>query len=240
MSENKPSIWAVVPAAGCGQRMQSSTPKQYLALNNKPVIAHTIETLLACDDIQKIIVALDHDDQYWLSTGLAKHPKIHTVQGGAHRCQSVFNGLLALQNIAEKQDWVIVHDAVRPCLSFTDLDKLIIKTHSHLVGGILGVPLIGTIKRCNDNNVVTNTVDRNHLWQALTPQMFRYEFLLSGLTKAIESQHWVTDEAAAIELLGLQALMVQGSAQNIKITHQDDLAIAQKILSEELAYEFEH
>jgi len=233
MSHTNDRIWAVMPAAGSGQRMQATIPKQYLPLHHQPVIAHSLERLLSCELIEKIIVAVDHDDQHWSHTRFATHPKIQTVQGGEYRCQSVLNGVAALENSAEKNDWVLVHDAVRPCLSLHDLDNLITQTINHPVGGILGAPLTGTIKRVNENNEIVTTIDRNHLWQALTPQLLRYEILLEALTAAVNAKNWVTDEAAAVELIGLQPLIVQGTISNIKITHQDDLVIAQRILQSE-------
>lgn len=237
MTQINPRLWAVVPAAGCGLRMQTVTPKQYLMIHDKTVIEHAINALLAFNGIECIMVALDPNDQCWANLDLSNHPKIQTVQGDAHRCESVLNGLSALQNKAAKDDWVLVHDAVRPCLSLTDINALVSQVDSHPVGGLLGAPLTATIKRCNDRNEVINTVERNELWQAFTPQMFRYETLFTALTQAVNTQQWVTDEAAAVEQLGLKPLMVMGAGNNIKITRPNDLAIAEKILTEDLLHE---
>ena len=224
--ESSVRYYAIVPAAGVGSRMQSSIPKQYLNLCDKPLIHHTLTTLLEYPKIVSVVLVLNSQDSFWSSHEL-KHSKLIQTVGGKERYDSVLNGLQALKSKAMAQDWVLVHDAVRPCLEPSDIDNLISKLNSHPVGGLLGAVARDTIKRANGNQEVTETLERSQIWQAFTPQMFRFEVLKEALELAIQQQEKPTDEASAIESIGLKPMLVQGKRSNIKITNQEDLALAE-------------
>jgi 2-C-methyl-D-erythritol 4-phosphate cytidylyltransferase len=225
--------WAVVPAAGVGKRMASAIPKQYLPLAGRTVIDQTLGRLLNHPQIQALFVALSEQDGWWSDSAFAADPRVTRVVGGSERCHSVLNALDALSAVAAEDDWVLVHDAARPCLRSSDLDQLIERLSSHPVGGLLGVPVRDTMKRTDSTDEVTGTVSREALWHAFTPQMFRLGPLRSALKQALERGEMVTDEASAIELAGLQPLMVEGHADNIKITCPEDLALANFFLQQQ-------
>lgn len=223
-------FWAVVPAAGKGTRMGHHYPKQYLSLQNKPVLQHTLQRL-QFPQIAGIVVCLAADDIHWAT--LTPPPHTLVVQGGAARYQSVLNGLQQLQTYAQPKDWVLVHDAARPCVRQADIQRLMTALATHPVGGLLAVPVRDTMKRVDDTDQVTETVDRQGLWHALTPQMFRFDLLLHALQQAVSQNLQVTDEAQAVERLGYQPVLVAGHADNIKITHPQDLALATLYLQQQ-------
>lgn len=225
--------WSILPAAGKGTRMGVDRPKQYLTLINKTVIEHTLERLLSVPQIEKVVVALSPADDEFQRLSIAKHPRILITTGGKERCHSVLNGLNAIADQAHANDWVLVHDAARPCVRKTDIEKLMQQLQDNNVGGILGYPVRDTMKRTNRENTITDTVDRDGLWHALTPQMFRYALLKDALDSAISSAKLVTDEASAIELSGAHPVMVEGAQDNIKITRPDDLRLAELFLHEQ-------
>jgi len=227
--ENLPRYFAIVPAAGIGTRMGNNIPKQYLLLQHKPILEHALIPLLNYEPLQKVVVVLHENDKHWQKLSL-NHPKLITITGGIERFHSVFNGLLALQNIAKSHDWILVHDAARPCLQQSDIDKLVHTLKDHPVGGVLGVPIRDTIKKVSDQQIIS-TLDRKELWQAYTPQMFRYGLLKKALEFAINNNLIATDEAAAIELIGEKPAMVEGRRDNIKITEPSDLKLAEFYLS---------
>lgn len=231
---NDANRWVVVPAAGVGKRMGSSIPKQYLKLAGRPVIDHTLERVLLHPMIDGVYVALGEEDSWWPNTEFANHPDLVRVEGGAERCFSVLNSLEQLQSRAQPNDWVLVHDAARPCLRRKDVDHLISMLESHDAGGLLGVPVRDTMKRTSKTDEVVRTVDRNHLWHAFTPQMFRFDRLLNAMRGAINAGHLVTDEASAIEWAGDKPLMVEGHPDNIKITRPEDLPLAEFYLSQQV------
>lgn len=222
----KPVFWAVLPAAGVGRRMGSDVPKQYLMLNGRPVIEHALSPLVEHPLIAGVVVALSSDDDWWHATSFAQHPAVQRAAGGVERCHSVLNALDLLADLAAADDWVLVHDAARPCLHRDDLDRLISQLDNHPVGGLLALPLHDTVKRANDAHQVVETLPRESLWRAFTPQMFRYGLLRSALTSALQRGALVTDEASAIELAGYVPLLVEGRPDNIKITRPEDLALA--------------
>lgn len=228
-----PKYWAVVPAAGVGRRMGSEIPKQYLSLNGKTVIEHTLQTLLDNPKIEAIYLSISAGDTYWSGKAIASNPKIVTVDGGAERCHSVLNALKVLQERAKQTDWVLVHDAARPCLRQEDLDLLIDLLAEHPVGGVLGIPVRDTMKRTDGAGATTETVARDGLWHAYTPQMFRLGVLQQALDAAIENGLMVTDDASAIELAGMQPQMIEGHDDNIKITRPEDLALASFYLEQQ-------
>ncbi len=222
--------WVVVPAAGVGARIGAEVPKQYLKLHNKTILEHTLNTLLSYPLFEKILVVLSPDDVHWQTLNFF-HPKLITVIGGAERYHSVLNGLQALEKLADENDWVLVHDAARPCLQHSDIDKLINQLSNHPVGGILAAPLQDTIKQADAQKHIQATLDRKTIWQAFTPQMFRYGLLKNALQTAIQNNQSVTDEASAVELLGEKPVLVEGLRSNIKITTAEDLKLAEFYLA---------
>lgn len=223
--------WSIVPAAGKGDRMGISTPKQYLPLHGKPIIEHSLNALFEYSQFEKIVVVINSDDNLWSTLPFHQHPKIIATVGGKERCHSVLNGLYALESLADPNDWILVHDAARPCLRATDIERLVGEVGDHPVGGLLGVPMTDTVKRVASNGYVIATIDRRELWQAYSPQLFRYAVLKDALKQAVNSNHLITDEASAIELSGAKSLMVEGRRDNIKITNPEDLILAASYLS---------
>ena len=222
--------WAVIPAAGVGRRMGSDIPKQYLPLAGKTVLEQTLSVFIKHPKINGIVLAITEGDPYW-QTLSQQFQDISTpimlASGGQERCHSVLNALIRLATQADADDWVLVHDAARPCLSAEDIDYLINTLSKTSNGGLLGLPMADTVKRCDAQGHVLATVDRSELWRALTPQMFPLALLTKALTHALENKLLVTDEASAMELQGLQVTMLEGQASNIKITHPSDLQMAE-------------
>jgi 2-C-methyl-D-erythritol 4-phosphate cytidylyltransferase len=223
--------WAVIPAAGRGERMGTGEPKQYRTLCGRSVLEHALQPFLVHSGIQGVVVALAPGDRAWPTLPCARDARIRTVEGGAERMFSVANGLQALERDAAAEDWVLVHDAARPCLRSADLDRLIAELDQDDVGGLLALPIRDTIKRSDDSTArVAETLARGGLWAAQTPQMFRFGLLRRALAQCAQSNRAVTDEASAIEALGLQPRLVTGSVRNLKVTREDDLALAEAIL----------
>ncbi|BBA33759.1 2-C-methyl-D-erythritol 4-phosphate cytidylyltransferase [Methylocaldum marinum] len=218
-------FWAVVPAAGVGKRMGSDVPKQYLEVQGKPVLQHTLERLLEVAVFAGVVVALGSEDTYWPELPCAVHPKIRIAPGGKERADSVLSALLSLDGIAGPDDWVLVHDAARLCITSGDVQKLIDSLRNDPVGGILALPLTDTLKGAEAGEIV-ETIDRSRIWRALTPQMFRYGMLKRALIDAAEQDLVVTDEASALELQGFRPKLVEGRPDNIKITRPEDLPLA--------------
>jgi len=227
--------WALVPAAGIGSRMNSNTPKQYLHLAGKTVIEHTLDRLADVTQLSGIIVALSEEDDYWEDVCLPEAMPVSVVAGGVERYLSVFNALQYLLIVADSQDWVLVHDAARPCVRSKDIQNLIERVSTHEVGGLLGLPVRDTMKRTDANQQINTTVNRDSLWHALTPQMFRLGDLMVALQYVIDNDSPVTDDASAMELSGQSPLMVEGHADNIKITRPQDLQLAELFIRQQLA-----
>ena len=223
-----PRHYAIVPAAGSGSRFGAEKPKQYLDLLGRPLIFHTLKALTASPDIERVWVVLAPDDPWWPRYDWSElGAKLETVRcGGATRAESVTNGLQAAAMVAADDDWVLVHDAARPCISPAMLDALFEELAKDPVGGILAVPVADTLKRADTEQRVAATEPRDGLWQAQTPQMFRYGLLCDALQKCRD----VTDEAGAVEALGLKPKLVRGDATNLKVTYPADLALAAMIL----------
>lgn len=227
-------IWCVVPAAGAGKRFGAAIPKQYLTLQNRTVCEHTLERLLQVRAIQRIVISLSHDDEHFPTLPIATHPKIAITQGGAERCHSVLNGLRALQGQARDNDWVLVHDVARPCVRPADIEKLISQVQQqNAIGGILASPVRDTMKRADAHQQISETVCRERLWHALTPQMFPLGLLRDALESALAEQALVTDEASALERLGHHPLLVESHPDNIKITHPQDLPLANLFIQQQ-------
>ncbi len=226
--------WVIVPAAGVGRRMGSSVPKQYLPLARSTVLSQTLYRLSLHPLITQLTVVIGADDPYWPDLDLSAIAKpINTVIGGDERCHSVFNGLMALSEQADENDWVLVHDAARPCIRPQDIANLMTQDQS-ADGALLGVPVRDTMKQVEQGYAV-KTINRDQLWHALTPQMFRYGKLYNALNSALTQQQLVTDEAMAMEQQGYRAHFVEGCADNIKITRPEDLALAEFYLQQQVA-----
>jgi 2-C-methyl-D-erythritol 4-phosphate cytidylyltransferase len=230
MSKQASNIWIVIPAAGIGQRMGGSRPKQYLELLNRPVLSHALYRLAQLPDIRSVTVALHPQDHYWPGINKPRNLQLHTVAGGSERCHSVYNAILSLASQAQDDDWVLVHDAARPCVQVADILKLLQVLQGNPVGGLLALPLTDTVKQSDADGIVQKTLERSALWRAQTPQIFRYALLRSALEKAMASALLVTDEAQAVELAGHRPRLVAGSADNIKITAPGDLRLAELYL----------
>ena len=217
----------VVPAAGIGSRMGASCPKQYLPLAGKFLIEHTLERLLAHPRIERVVVAIAADDDFFPTLPVASHPRLMTTTGGSGRADSVLNGLSLVES-----EWVLVHDAARPCITHQDIDRLI---HVGLAGdgAILGSRVRDTMKRSDAAGYIQKTVDREQLWHALTPQFFRTGLLRDAIQQGQSQGLPITDEASAMQLAGWRPLMVEGRADNIKVTRPEDLALAALFLSQQ-------
>ena len=227
-------FFALIPAAGSGARMGNELPKQYLSLNNRPMIYHAIYTLCQSQFIAGVFVVLAPSDNEWFKYDWSEFSEklVMLSCGGLTRADSVLNGLTAAKqkDLVDTDDWILVHDAARPCLTSIQLNKLINELANDDVGGLLAVPVADTLKRSNIDNRVTHTESRENLWQAQTPQMFRYDLLTQALRSATSIN--VTDDASAVEALGFQPKLVLGDAYNFKVTYPQDLALAELILQE--------
>jgi 2-C-methyl-D-erythritol 4-phosphate cytidylyltransferase len=224
-----PRAWAVVPAAGSGSRMGAGVAKQYLALCGGTLLEHALAPLLACARIDAVVLVVAADDDRWREL-VPRDARLLTAVGGAERSHSVASGLERLADRAAEDDWVLVHDAARPCLSGAELDALFAALADDPVGGLLAVPLADTLKEADETGRAARTVPREGLWRALTPQMFRYGLLRRALAAASADGVAVTDEAAAIEHAGHRPLLVTGRTANLKVTGPGDLALAEAVL----------
>ena len=211
----------IIPAAGVGNRMATAIPKQYLPLCGKPTISHSIQTFFSCPRVTSIHLALSPEDYFWRNLTLDTNSRLHLhYTGGDSRSETVKNTLEAIRSQVDDEDWILVHDAARPGLTISLLDDLLNKLQDDPVGGLLALPLADTLKQSNVDARVVNTMPREALWQAQTPQMFRYTLL----KEALESFDGTpTDEAQAVEALGLQPKLVVGSLRNMKITYPQDV-----------------
>lgn len=219
---------AIIPAAGNGARMSAEIPKQYLPLHGLPLIQHSIQTFEQSKHIHSVHIVLSPDDAYWANAGVILGDKSYVhMCGGNTRAQTVLNGLLAMQSVAAAEDWVLVHDAARPGLNQALLNTLIERLGEDTVGGLLALPLADTLKQADAAQHVKKTIPREQLWQAQTPQMFKLGILIEALTR-FNGQP--TDEAQAIEAIGLQPLLVPGALRNLKVTYPQDLAVVGALL----------
>jgi 2-C-methyl-D-erythritol 4-phosphate cytidylyltransferase len=225
------SLVAIVPAAGVGARMQANCPKQYLTIDKLTILEHTVNRLLAYPSITKVIVALGEQDSYFSSTSLAKHDQVQTVLGGQQRVDSVLAGLKVIN--PQEFPWVLVHDAARPCVTHQDIGALIQACTEKNIGGLLASPVRDTMKRSTADLQVSETVDRENLWHALTPQMYPVTMLMAAIEQALIENVMITDESSAMELAKKPSLVVSSSSENIKITRPEDLAMAAFILAKQ-------
>jgi len=218
---------AVIPAAGIGKRVGATIPKQYLSILNRTIIEFSLAPFLEHPEIQRVVVSLAENDQWFASLPVAKHPKIETVIGGAERVDSV---LAALEKISS-DDYVLVHDAARPCITKHDIDKLITAVKGQELGGILASKVRDTMKRGDDHHRILTTVERNNLWHALTPQMFINKSLINAIKENTQPEK-ITDEASALEMSGLPVNIIEGRSDNLKVTREEDLKLAAFYLSQ--------
>jgi len=231
--------WAVIPAAGVGSRMSAGSAKQYLPLLDKTVIEWSLAPFIEDPRIEAIVVVLAASDTHWRALPIARHPKLRVAIGGADRAASVRAGLALLHQQALAQanadttaeNWGLVHDAARPCLTRSDLSALIAAVQNEPVGGLLATPLADTLKQADSEQHVARTIPRSELWRALTPQMFRFAILHRALEHAFAAGLAVTDDASAVEALDLKPRLVLGRADNLKITLPEDLDLAARILA---------
>ncbi|BCG64862.1 MAG: 2-C-methyl-D-erythritol 4-phosphate cytidylyltransferase [Methyloprofundus sp.] len=227
------NYWGIVPAAGVGKRMQADRPKQYLPLNGGTVIEQTLTRLLQVEVFSAVVVAISAEDPFWPELDISKNKRIYTAPGGKERADSVLSALQTIADKAESNDWVLVHDAARPCITKSDVECLINELQDHAVGGILGQASHDTLKSVGADLAIVDTVDRSKIWRAFTPQMFRYGALKAALEEAASKGWVVTDDASAIELQGEHPKMIDGRSDNIKITRPEDLALAQFYLEQQ-------
>jgi 2-C-methyl-D-erythritol 4-phosphate cytidylyltransferase len=226
--------WLVMPAAGAGRRFGADTPKQYVQLEGRTVIEWALAPFLRDARCARIVVALGPTDEYW--ERLPLRSRALTVVGGAERSASVRRALAGLAGEARPPDWVLVHDAVRPCLDAQDLERLVTGLAAHPVGGVLAVRVTDTLKRAlpegaaADSCAIEATQERAGLWRALTPQMFRYGALCAALDQAHAAERSPSDEAQALEWAGARPLLIAGAASNLKVTTAEDLVLAAAIL----------
>jgi len=224
MNASLPAFWAVIPAAGVGARMAADRPKQYLTLGGRTILEHSLDCFLGHPCLKGVVVSLAVDDPYWPDLPSAGNPLIQRVAGGRERADSVLNALLHLHaQGAGDDDWVLVHDAARPNLARADLDRLLGELADDPVGGLLAVPARDTLKRAGADGRVQQTVDRSTIWQAFTPQMFRLGALHRALADSLVAGVAITDEASAIEWAGQAPKLVEGRADNLKVTRPEDL-----------------
>lgn len=221
-------VWGVVPAAGVGKRFGAALPKQYLQLAGRSVLERSVSTLLMLPQVKQVMIAVSDQDRWFPGIHWLQPDRIAHCTGGATRADSVMAALKAIP--AADQDWVLVHDAARPCLRGDDLKKLWQTLRHQELGGLLAHRVSDTLKRADANQHSLETVDRSELWCAQTPQMFRYRALLDALEMCRWRRAEVTDEASAIELRGGNPMLVEGSSSNIKITHPSDLQLAEALL----------
>jgi 2-C-methyl-D-erythritol 4-phosphate cytidylyltransferase len=226
MTSASASCWAVLPAAGIGARMGTELPKQYLQVAGATLLEHSLRALLASDRVSGVVVVLHAQDERAAEIDLLRDARVTCTVGGARRSDSVLAGLSALGARADTNDWVLVHDAARPCLQRLDLERLINTVWDTGVGGILAEAIVDTVKLADANGRIQRTLDRDLLWRAQTPQMFRLAALQQALEHATEQGLAVTDEASVMELAGESVQLVPGSSRNLKVTVPADLALA--------------
>ncbi|MGZ5033789.1 MAG: 2-C-methyl-D-erythritol 4-phosphate cytidylyltransferase [Usitatibacter sp.] len=225
-----PKVFAIVPAAGQGTRIGDAVPKQYLPIAGKPMMFHSIEALAAVSRIECVCVVLSPLDRHWGEHDWSGFPdKIEPLfAGGTHRPETVMNALKHLEDRLAKDDWVLVHDAARPCIQTELVEQFLDEVGDDPVGGLLAMPLADTLKSADENRRVAATIPRLNLYRAQTPQMFRYDLLRRGL----ELRPDATDESQAVESVGYSApRLVQGENSNIKVTFAGDLVLAEMILA---------
>jgi 2-C-methyl-D-erythritol 4-phosphate cytidylyltransferase len=228
--------FALIPAAGSGTRFRGELPKQYATIEGKPLLLHAVARLragLALAEAPRVLIA---PDDAWFDVVVGDSDECVALRcGGATRAETVRNGLDTLASTADANDWVLVHDAARPCVDAAALRRLQDGLANDPVGGLLALPAMATVKRADDEGRVLRTESRERLWLAQTPQMFRYGLLREALAQ--DDAERFTDEAQAVEALGKRPRLIEGSSTNLKVTYADDLALAAAILAHQRASE---
>lgn len=232
MPNTDAALWCVVPAAGRGARYGGAVPKQYLPLAGKPLLQHTLERLAVHPRVAGIVVALAADDPHWPGFASLLGKPVVTCVGGGERADSVLAGLHALDGKVQKDNFILVHDAARPCVREEDISRLI-ELGVAAGGGLLAAPLRDTLKRADPNGFSMATEPREARWRALTPQLFRHGELVAALESAQAASVVVTDEAMAMERAGHRPLLVEGAESNIKVTTPADMMLAEFLLGRE-------
>ncbi len=228
--------WAVIPAAGVGKRMKADRPKQYLQLHGKTILQQTLDRLLSVPEVQGAVVSISDGDEYWADLQYRHSKPVHIAAGGKERSDSVLSALIQLNNVIDTSTdrvFALVHDAARPCVRVDDIQRLIMQA-SDEQGGLLALTVRDTMKRGNQNQCVDHTVERDRLWHALTPQMFRLDLLVNALQSAAAKEQVITDDASAMELSGYQPKLIQAHEDNIKITRVFDLQLADLYLQHQI------
>lgn len=224
----QPQYIALIPAAGVGARMAAASPKQYLAIGAKPMLRHTVDAFLSSPLITHIYVVVSPDDPF-IDAVIPDEARVTVLRcGGATRMESIRNGLRMLREVLSDADRVLVHDAARPGLDAALIERLIVETGEHPAGGLLALPVVDTVKRRSPDGLAT--ISREHLWLAQTPQMFDYALLCRALDAATDPAA-ITDDASAVEALGLAPRLVEGHPRNLKVTLPADIRIAEMYLA---------
>ncbi|MFT8229768.1 MAG: 2-C-methyl-D-erythritol 4-phosphate cytidylyltransferase [Enterobacterales bacterium] len=229
-NKNNIDIIAIIPSAGIGRRFSEKIPKQYLKICGKTIQEHSIEIILKQKYIKQLIVVINKNDNLFFKSKFYNHPKIKTIIGSSTRAKSV----MAALNYIRNTQWILIHDAVRPCLCQNDIDNLLKITSYTKIGGILATPINNTIKYSKFNKIINYTVNRNNLWNSLTPQLFKFKLLKKCLKLALSQHIDITDESYVLEYFGYNPLLINGSSDNIKITNKEDVNIADFFLSKKL------
>ncbi|WP_345293121.1 2-C-methyl-D-erythritol 4-phosphate cytidylyltransferase [Kangiella marina] len=220
-------IWVVIPAAGIGSRMNSGTPKQYIKIEDKTILEYTINRFLEHSKVHKVVVALNPNDKNWQDLPYQENSRVITTKGGENRVDSVLSGLDQIRQFeGTEHDWVMVHDAARPCLNPRHIDDLVESKATSPDGAILAIGAVDTVKIANNHQSIEATIDRETVWLAQTPQFFPLETLRKAIRVALDSEATVTDEASAMEVAGYHPALVIGSRQNLKVTEPEDLMLA--------------
>lgn len=224
-------MWVIIPAGGTGSRFSNERPKQYWQIQDLTILEHSAEVFLSSGLFKEIVIAVPENDIHYAQLPIAKNPQVSKVPAGDIRMKTVLNALAYLQAKAKPDDWVLIHDAVRPCLHHDDLLTLIDTLQNEEVGGILASPVQDTVKYIHSNKEITHTVDRTPLWSALTPQMFRFKLIQDALRHCDSLNIQVTDDASAIEHFGFKPKVVMAMHPNPKLTYSKDLRFIAHLLS---------
>jgi len=233
MEQVSAEYWAVIPATGTGQRMRADKPKQYLPLGAKTILEQTLDNLLSYPKIKGAVLILNAEDRRWESLNYQHEKPLLLCDGGEQRHHSVFNGLQLLADRQIENCMVLIHDAVRPFVSHQDLDRLLLAMDNHEDGAILAAPVADTLKFADTSSSIVSTHPRDHLWRAFTPQAFRLELILSALESVIHEGLEITDDASAMEKAGYKPKLITSDSRNIKITHPQDLHLAELLLADQ-------
>lgn len=229
-----PNYFVVIVAAGTGSRFGHKLPKQYHQLAGQPVLVHSVDKVCSavakCTNLTSSWLVINPNDKQLITQTCQFNTPLTLVNGGAERLHSVFNALKYIKKVAKADDFVVIHDAARPLVREVDVAKLLAATTNHAVGGILAVPVRDTLKKVGSDDGIRETISREALWQAQTPQVLRFGVLYDALVHIIDQNLMVTDDAHAVEIMGYQPLVVQGHPDNIKITYHEDMVFAKQFI----------